>query len=83
MSDNSVAEGLHKASRYLRAQWVSESAARTAARASEHMAGIYNEDGPPRTDQARSSQRTARDPRTAELYEDVPLYWVPYVHFGI
>ncbi|ERF74882.1 hypothetical protein EPUS_09421 [Endocarpon pusillum Z07020] len=83
MSDNSVAEGLHKASRQLRAQWLSESAARTAARVSERMAGTYNEDGPPTTEQARSSQGTARDPRTAELYEDPPLYWVPYVHFGI
>jgi hypothetical protein len=29
--------------------------------------------------QPSSSEGTARDPRTAELYEDPPLYWVPYV----
>jgi CHAT domain-containing protein len=62
MSDDSMAEGLHRASQYLRAQWVSESAARTVARASERMAAVYNKDSPPMTEQAWSNQGTARDP---------------------
>ncbi|KAA6407282.1 MAG: hypothetical protein FRX48_08830 [Lasallia pustulata] len=78
MSDDSVAEGLHQASRHLRSQWNLESAARTSKR----MAAVRAE-GPAAMEQPRSSQATMRDPRTAELYEDPPLYWVPYVHFGI
>ena len=42
MSDDSVAEGLHQASRYLRSQWNSESAART----SKCIAAICAEGGP-------------------------------------
>ena len=79
MSDDSVAEGLHQASRHLRNQWNWESAARTSKR----MAAVRAEGGPVAMEQPRSSQATTRDPRTAELYEDPPLYWVPYVHFGI
>ena len=78
MSDDSVAEGLHQASRHLRSQWNLESAARTSKR----MAAVRAE-GPAAMEQPRSGQATTRVPRTAELYEDPPLYWVPYVHFGI
>ncbi len=83
LSDDSVAEGLNRASRQLRTRWMAESAARTAARETERMAAVREEDGLPATGQARSGRGTARDSRTAELYEDPPLYWVPYVHFGI
>lgn len=79
ISDDSVAEGLHRAIRHLRDQWISES----AERASKPMADIQNKDSFLVTGQSRSSQRTVRDLRTAELYADPPLYWVPYVHFGI
>ena len=79
MSDDSVAEGLYQASRHLRSQWNSES----AARISKRMAAVRAECGPAAMEQPRLSQATTRDPRTAELYEDPPLYWVPYVHFGI
>ena len=47
------------------------------------MAAVRAEGGPAAMEQPRSSQATTRDPRTAKLYEDPPLYWVPYVHFGI
>lgn len=70
LSDDSVANGLHQASRHLRSQWNMES----AARASKRMAAVRTEDGPAAIEQSRSSQATARDPRTAELYEDPPLY---------
>lgn len=79
MSDDSVAKGLHQASRHLRSQWNSESEARTLKR----MAAVRAEGGPVAMEQPRSCQATTRDPRTAELYEDPPLYWVPFVHYGI
>lgn len=79
MSDDSVAEGLHQASRYLRSQWYSESAARTFKR----MAAARTKGGLAVLEQSCSGQSTARELRTAELYEDPPLYWVLYVHFGI
>ncbi|PQE11542.1 CHAT domain protein [Rutstroemia sp. NJR-2017a BBW] len=63
MSDDSVAEGLHHASRYLRSQWNSE----IAARASKRLAAIHAQGGPAATEQSRSNQATTRDPRTAEL----------------
>ena len=47
MSDDSVVEGLHRASRQLRDQWISESVARAAVRASresERMADVQNKD---------------------------------------
>jgi hypothetical protein len=77
MSDDSVVEGLHRASRQLRDQWMSESVARVAARASresERMADVQNKDFSLATEQLRLSKGTARDPRTAELYEDPLLY---------
>jgi CHAT domain-containing protein len=99
LSDDSVADGLHRASRHLRSLWNRES----AACESKRMAPVRTKDGPAAIGQSRSSQAT-RDPRTAELYEDpplycvqdaareprdvvscddIPLYWVPYVHFGV
>ncbi|KAL7798568.1 CHAT domain-containing protein [Trichoderma ceciliae] len=79
MCDGSVAEGLHRAIRHLRCQWMSDS----AARVSKRMAAVRAEDGPKEAEQTHSGQAAMRDPRTAELYEDPPLNWVPYVHFGI
>ena len=79
MSDDSVAEGLHQASRHLRSQWNSKVAARTSKR----MAAVHAKDDAAAMEQPRSTQATTRDPRTAELYEDPPLYWVSYVHYGI
>jgi CHAT domain-containing protein len=80
ISDDSVAEGLHQASRHLRIQWNSESAARTSKRIA---AAVRAEGSPAATEQSLSSQATTSGPRTAELCDDPPLYWVPYVHFGI
>lgn len=33
--------------------------------------------------QSRSSQSNTREARDVEADDDTPLYWVPYVHFGI
>ncbi|EFY88848.1 TPR Domain containing protein [Metarhizium acridum CQMa 102] len=70
MADDSVSEGLHHATIKLRESWVSDNAARAARGA------------PTVTERARSGQGTVRYPRDAELCEEAPLYWVPYVHFG-
>lgn len=97
MSDDSVVEGLHRASPQLRDQWMSESVARVVAQASresKRMADVQNKDFSLVIEQLRSSEGTARDPRTAELlinryvfawdlYDDPLLYWVPYIHSGI
>ncbi|KAK3995912.1 CHAT domain-containing protein [Cladorrhinum sp. PSN332] len=79
MTEESVSEGLHRASMRLRDLWISDNTARAANR----MAAIHNKEVSTIMEQARSSQGNVRDPRNAELCEDAPLYWVPYVHFGI
>ncbi|KAL6405455.1 TPR Domain containing protein [Ilyonectria robusta] len=79
MTDDSVSEGLHRASMKLRESWITDNTTRAANR----MAVLQDKSTPTVTEQARSSQGTVRDPRDAELYEEIPLYWVPYVHFGV
>jgi CHAT domain-containing protein len=79
MTDDSVSEGLHRASIKLRERWVSDNTTRAANR----IAVLQDEDGLMTTKQIRSCQGEVRDSRTAELYEEPPLNWVPYVHFGI
>ncbi|KAJ5720225.1 TPR Domain containing protein [Penicillium malachiteum] len=79
MTDASVSEGLHRASIKLREIWISENTTRAANR----MAILPDEDSPMTTKPVRSYQGEERDSRTAELYEELPLNWVPYVHFGM
>ena len=68
----SVSQGLHHACRELRNRWVRENNTRGALRRTtlvqEHPPSIPTE---------------ARDPRDATSVDDLPLYWVPYAHFGI
>jgi len=81
MSDQSVSEGLHHASRWLRHQWIEENSARGATK---RGIGVQNtRNNQIAIEQSDSSQRKARDPRDVELSDDTPLYWVPYVHFGV
>lgn len=79
MTDESVSEGLHHAIMKLRQSWTLDNISRAANR----MAALQDKDVPIATGQARSCPPTVRNPRNAELCEDAPLYWVPYVHFGI
>ncbi|RYP13180.1 hypothetical protein DL765_007007 [Monosporascus sp. GIB2] len=82
LSDGSVSEGLHHASRRLRDQWTADS---TTRRAIKHGTG-EQDDGQRVTGQSRSNRDKARDlrhPRDVTLCDDAPLYWVPYVHFGV
>jgi CHAT domain-containing protein len=84
MSDESVSEGLHHASRSLRGQWISENVQRGAFK---RGVGVQNtKDGQMAIERSSSSQGKARDPRDIELCDDEklsPLFWVPYVHFGV
>ena len=84
MSDESVSEGLHHASRCLRRQWIEENSARGAFKRDR---GVQNtRDGQMAMDPPYSRQGEARDSRDIELCNDSmlsPLYWVPYVHFGV
>ncbi|KAI1329835.1 hypothetical protein F5Y16DRAFT_364804 [Xylariaceae sp. FL0255] len=88
MSDESVSEALHRASRNLRDRWRSENAMRGSGASSKCIttgATICLKDGGQvLVEQSRSVQGKAREPRDVESYDDdLPLYWVPFVHFGI
>ncbi|KAF7502933.1 hypothetical protein GJ744_004809 [Endocarpon pusillum] len=84
MSDESVSEGLHHASKYLRRQWIEENSARGALKRGK---GVQTtRDGQMALERSYSGQGEGRDPRDVELYDDTelsPPYWVPYVHFGV
>ena len=78
MSDESVSEGLHHASRCLRRQWIEEDAAREALKSGRGLLKI--KDDQMTIQRSNSSEDMARDPRDVELCEDTkpnPLYWVP------
>jgi hypothetical protein len=77
LSDESVSEGLHQASRALRTRWVSENTVRATNRTMSET-----KSSPISTDRLHSSQSGARDTRDFSLEDDIPLYWVPFVHFG-
>lgn len=81
MSGESVSEGLHRACRKLRNKWVSENAVRHGSKLK--TGAKSRKDGQVLKEQSRSSQGRARESRDIESYDDAPLYWVPYVHFGI
>ncbi|KAI0383374.1 CHAT domain-containing protein [Hypomontagnella monticulosa] len=75
MSDGAVSEGLHRACIELRRRWVSENIVRAAARRERRSRALV--------EQFRSKQSNTRELRDVEAGDDEPLYWVPYVHFGI
>ncbi|KAI1359524.1 CHAT domain-containing protein [Xylaria arbuscula] len=79
MSDESVSESLHHASRKLRSQWIAENDIRT----SKHQTGIRKKDDQMATEQSHLSQEVVREPRDVVPCEDTPPYWVPFVHFGV
>ena len=83
MSNESVSEGLHHASRSLRGQWISENIERGALKRGARVKNV--EDGQT-IERSYPSHRKARDPRDIVDCDDMglsPLYWVPYVHFGV
>ncbi|KAH7153491.1 CHAT domain-containing protein [Dactylonectria macrodidyma] len=80
MNDESVSLGVHHASRTLRTQWVQENTTRGAHK---HEMAARREFPHEDTDASCLSHGKTRDPRDVLLHEDIPLYWVPYVHFGV
>ena len=85
MSVDSVSKGLHRATKSLRDQWISENLERRAFR---RGAGVKtSKNSQMATEQSIPSQGKAMDPRDVIDCDDVtrlsPLYWVPYVHFGV
>jgi len=72
MSDESVCRGLHRAARQLQNAWVSK-----RGEAAKLPAALSLHDGDP----GRGSM-LPRDIGADDHVED-PLYWVPYVHFGV
>jgi hypothetical protein len=49
-----------------------------------HPVATWKEDNCSRDDTLEyPSQHKTVEPRDMDLMEDLPLYWVPYVHFGI
>ena len=84
MSDESVSEGLHHASRSLRDQWIKENSTRGAFKRDRGVQ--HTRDGQKALDRSSSNQSEERDIRDADFDDDTklsPLYWVPYVHFGV
>lgn len=80
ISDESVSQGLHHASRKLREQWVSKNTVRAAVKRETE---VQKEGSYLVTEQSRSSQGNARHIRDAVLCDDIPFFWVSYVHFGV
>lgn len=76
MSDESVREGLHHACRALREDWVARNATMRTIRVSVDTVDFVE------TVSAVGSSSSSRAPmRDIENMEDMPFYWVPYVHF--
>ena len=88
MSNESVSEGLHHASRCLRRKWIEENSVREALRSDKGLLEIRDDQMAVQRSDSRLGK--TRDPRDAKLYGEPyentkpnQLYWVPYVHFGI
>lgn len=77
MSDESVSEGLHHACRKLRGQWIEENAVRAAVSRGDRQGQKLG------AHQPHLPHGNLGEARDVEAVDDVPLYWVPYVHFGI
>ena len=79
LSDQSVSEGLHHASRELRSQWIQEK----AARGESQTCGTTSSGQIVGKESMRPSERMPRDTRDVIDFGETPLHWVPFVHFGI
>jgi hypothetical protein len=84
MSDESISEELHHASKCLRDQWIEKNFARKTFK---HDKEIQNtRDDQMSMNRLYSSQDETRDSRDVELDDDTrlsSLCWVSYVHFDV
>ena len=83
INDESVSEGLHYACRKLRGQWVHENAAVRAAAAAAAAVVTKREAAAQIDPGFREQSSKPRDARDIVSCDEVPLYWVPYIHFGV
>lgn len=86
MTDQSVCRGLHNASRQLRDRWLSELTPSHSQRHSQGVAiGCGRGSLVPKTTTNHQGHESAKLLRDADAVEDddAPVYWVPYVHFGV
>ncbi len=80
ISDDSVSEGLHHASRRLRTQWVEDNATRGGSQSGKV---VFMNGQLLGREQSCSGQRVLKTSRDIVSCDDTPLYWIPFVHFGI
>jgi hypothetical protein len=85
--NESVSKGLHTASRHLRERWLSENVAIGALEDSKCRLEAHITTGSSSiAGQSLSRKRKAEKLRDVELRDTTelsPLYWAPYVHFGM
>lgn len=75
LTDESVSEGLHRATLKLRELWAQGSGIKTLRQ------GLTSQGKTDGKSQTGIGQRAST--RDVDSFEDAPLYWVPYVHFGM
>lgn len=84
MSDKSVSEKLHHASKYFRRQWIKKNSSKEVFKRGRGVQNTRN--GETTLNQFHSTQGEAEDIRDAKMNDDKklsPLNWVSYVHFGV
>ncbi|KEY63854.1 hypothetical protein S7711_10027 [Stachybotrys chartarum IBT 7711] len=81
MNDDAVSGGLHHTCRSLRSRWVVNSAERKAAMSGRETQKSWNESNI--KEESCSGGDSSRVGRDVTSCDDLPLSWVPYVHYGM
>ncbi|KAK7228190.1 hypothetical protein V2G26_000360 [Clonostachys chloroleuca] len=82
-TDQSVAEGLHRATRILRDQWMVDDGADESTRSDAKLKGTI-EDKKSRVIRSRGRTQRSGLKRGRDMLrcDEEPLYWAPFVYFG-
>ncbi|CAH0054645.1 unnamed protein product [Clonostachys solani] len=80
-TDQSVAEGLHRATRILRDQWMTDDGTDESTRSDAEVKGNVK-DKKSRVIRSRGRTQRLRRGRDALRCDEEPLYWAPFVYFG-
>ena len=87
MTDLSVCWGLHRASRELRDRWLGSSVKdkRVGAVVDRHVLRVEVDQADSLAGEGQQEKIAPRDGHLLKIYQNKgdPLYWVPYVHFGV
>ncbi|CAH0003936.1 unnamed protein product [Clonostachys byssicola] len=81
INHRSIGEGLHHACRSLRSRWITENEERGGFKRGEGLQKVSQNSTTTR--ELKASEGEVRNPRDIMSCDELPLYWVPYVHFGI